>query len=979
MCDNQSKGDSSNKNKKNSASKEHMQTADVKEEPTNNKYLKMGSKPGWAKCTLCDTNDIHLNNISVHFEGKQHRTKRKNEGKTTSKPTTENDDGEEAAEDGDVEYIVQSNGQYKCVLCTSPPMSEAEMQSHVTDKKHKGKLIQNRVAKLCIKNKPHYSTWIADFEKLSCSLCNPNRSMTYKEGCRHFYTHTHQENLHKLNARALRLNISNRARGGEGTAPIMRSGAYFPEELKEYPLSEKFSAIANIDDFPYRNEIVSAITQLTEASKEIKQHGGAQSVKSATNIDTIRKMLHDHLFIEEAMARIELKNYNQPKIALEREGGLYKVMLPGVAESRPSVLRGDRLTIHQDDCSSSTGVTFTAFVYHVNVDSILFSMPDYFVYQPDKNYSLIFDYDRRQERKLHRAVDRCPDTAMLFLDSTIATRWTKPPKTTKGALKTINALNKNQQAFINHVQGPTRLSALWGPPGTGKTTTLVAAIVDILLRQPSTKILVCTPSNEAADLIVERLLKNVELKYKLSPAKDLIVRIHGATRDQKSVSESVRKVSPRFYNNTFDFPSNEDITSKRIVVTTLMSSDKLFAVGIPGDHFTHLFVDEAGHASEQLLMVALNATRGDDRGPCKTKVVLAGDPKQLGPRVTIPELTKFDMYMSPLQRIQEDGHIWPTVGYQLTECYRSHSAIVDLINACYDNTVAGKLKSDDNKHPSHKLVASEKVSKVNQFAKLWTSDLLRGPFYWPNHLKNEKLARRANPEAPHSPCPKALNSPSQPILCLTHTHPDQKEGDSPSWMNQFEIFKVVELVEELRRLNLVPLKQIAVITPYRKQVQRITQKLYEVISKNFEKEMITKDPRTRTPIRPRIPVKVSTVDNFQGRESQVVIVSCVRSAIEAAESDQRFGIGFLKQPERTNVALSRAKQLLIIIGNRKILSKDATWHEYFWRLDEMNKKNPGVVMNLGGPKVVSDPKRTSTKNQKDNDAVDGMHELVGKH
>eukprot|EP00744_Colponema_vietnamica_P002345 GILI01003697.1.p2 GENE.GILI01003697.1~~GILI01003697.1.p2 ORF type:complete len:145 (-),score=39.63 GILI01003697.1:103-537(-) len=94
-----------------------------------------------------------------------------------------------------------------------------------------------------------------------------------------------------------------------------------------------------------------------------------------------------------------------------------------------------------------------------------------------------------------------------------------------------------------------------------------------------------------------------------------------------------------------------------------------------------------------------------------------------------------------------------------------------------------------------------------------------------------------------------------------------------------------------------------------------------------------------------IPIKVATVDSFQGCENKVIIISCVRTNFDPI-IDAKMAVGFVGQTERTNVAVSRAKDLLIMMGNRDSLSNDATWREYFTRLDNMDN---GVIIDIGGP------------------------------
>jgi helicase MOV-10 len=101
----------------------------------------------------------------------------------------------------------------------------------------------------------------------------------------------------------------------------------------------------------------------------------------------------------------------------------------------------------------------------------------------------------------------------------------------------------------------------------------------------------------------------------------------------------------------------------------------------------------------------------------------------------------------------------------------------------------------------------------------------------------------------------------------------------------------------------VSFDQIGVITPYRRQVQKIT-----------------------TSLRGFGGVKVATVEEFQGQERRIIIVSTVRSSASYVQHDIQQSLGFLQNPKRFNVAVSRAKALLVIIGNPVILSQDPYWY-----------------------------------------------------
>lgn len=126
-------------------------------------------------------------------------------------------------------------------------------------------------------------------------------------------------------------------------------------------------------------------------------------------------------------------------------------------------------------------------------------------------------------------------------------------------------------------------------PGTGKTVTLVEAILQVLYQVPRAMILVCAPSNNAADIILERL------RMFLYPSQ--LFRLNAPSR-AKDLPRGLESHSLRYDDGSFMIPPLTNLMQYRIVVSTCASSSLLHGVGVPHGHFTHIFVDEAGQASE---------------------------------------------------------------------------------------------------------------------------------------------------------------------------------------------------------------------------------------------------------------------------------------------------------------------------------------------------------------------------------------------
>ncbi|XP_014676504.1 PREDICTED: putative helicase Mov10l1 isoform X2 [Priapulus caudatus] len=200
------------------------------------------------------------------------------------------------------------------------------------------------------------------------------------------------------------------------------------------------------------------------------------------------------------------------------------------------------------------------------------------------------------------------------------------------------ALNSRQRSAVVRMLGaqsrPTPY-VLFGPPGTGKTITIVEAMLQVLSRLPSTRILVCTPSNSAADLIVQRLHESGRVT-----TADM-VRYMAFQRSDETVPDDVRDYCVRCDDDALTCA-----VRRRLVVSTCGSCGTLAALGLPPDHFTHVFVDEAGQATEPetLIPIAMAAPAGG-------QVVLSGDPMQLGPVLRSPFAKTYGLETSLLERL----------------------------------------------------------------------------------------------------------------------------------------------------------------------------------------------------------------------------------------------------------------------------------------------------------------------------------------
>ena len=150
---------------------------------------------------------------------------------------------------------------------------------------------------------------------------------------------------------------------------------------------------------------------------------------------------------------------------------------------------------------------------------------------------------------------------------------------------------------------------VFGPPGTGKTTTIVEAVCHVVRASASARVLCCAPSNNAADEFILRLRDTV-------PPSQMF-RLNAPSRSKDALKEELQGENPRRFleyccceADAFEVPELAKLRSFRVVVSTCCSAALIRAAGVPEGHFTHVFVDEAGHALEPELLIPLMAAKG---------------------------------------------------------------------------------------------------------------------------------------------------------------------------------------------------------------------------------------------------------------------------------------------------------------------------------------------------------------------------------
>lgn len=226
-------------------------------------------------------------------------------------------------------------------------------------------------------------------------------------------------------------------------------------------------------------------------------------------------------------------------------------------------------------------------------------------------------------------------------------------------------------------------------PGTGKTITIVEAIQQVLYDNSNARIMACAPSNSAADIIASRLMSKLR--------RNELFRFYAPSRFKNQVPDELLSYTCTLPDGHFSIPSMDTLKSFRVIVSTCVSASFAVNYGIARGHFTHIFIDEAGQATEPEAFVSIK-TMADSR----TNVILSGDPKQLGPIIRSGIARELGLEKSYLERLMSSDAYDLKNSYgkryvfflftmymrlicvfsvvKLTKNFRSHNAILTFPN-----------------------------------------------------------------------------------------------------------------------------------------------------------------------------------------------------------------------------------------------------------------------------------------------------------
>lgn len=449
----------------------------------------------------------------------------------------------------------------------------------------------------------------------------------------------------------------------------------------------------------------------------------------------------------------------------------------------------------------------------------------------------------------------------------------------------IPQLNSSQNKALNLVVSSNEVAIIHGPPGTGKTTTIIEAIIQTLKNED--QVLVCAPSNAAVDLLTEKLgernLKVIRLGHPARVTESLLNKTLDAQiaahPDYKEL-KVLRKRSEEFkamgmkYKRNFGYSEREqrklllseaknfreeadqlefyivnDLLEKtHVIASTLVGASHNM---LRGKKFKSVFIDEAGQALEPACWIPIRKAE---------RVVFAGDHAQLPPTIKSFEAAKEGLSNTLFEKCIERNK----VDVMLEVQYRMHE---DIMNFSGKMFYQGKLKAHDSVRTAL--------------------------------LKEDDV-------------------PVQFIDTAGCGYTEQSDMESKSIFNKEEASLLLMLLEEqIKNIGvdriLAEELRIGVISPYKLQVKYIT----ELFAAN----------EAFLPVAEQI--SINTIDAFQGQERDMIYISMVRS-------NDRNEIGFLSDTRRMNVAMTRAKKKLVMIGDSATLGSHHFYEQFLNYINSIN-------------------------------------------
>lgn len=589
-------------------------------------------------------------------------------------------------------------------------------------------------------------------------------------------------------------------------------------------------------------------------------------------------------------------------------------------EQEKNFKQGDEVIIENDN--SSISIKGKVKKYSANDEELVVKLEKYGGLDIEKEldtktqYAISYDYQVKEIiwHKKDKALEALSDANVQIPN--LLRKINRPRELKQNVLIDIEtyfneSLDANQKEAVQKalsLDPDSEILLIQGPPGTGKTTTITEILQQILKRHKHYKILLASQSNQAIDNVLEKICKEEDKIVRIGNDENKIsdmaknyrevkvlnkmlkenrdrIKQNPITHQDKNIDQKLKEFQKSFENalqkttakmgknknNDIDYEmANLFLKNIRLIFGTLIgiSSWQNFREIV----FDYAIIDEAGRATLSELLVPCIKAR---------KIILVGDHKQLAPVIdddiaqNLQEYSKEEVGTSLFERLyerfkeaQEEEPYLSNFYHRLTYNYRATRTICDIYSKTfYDGNL--KTTEDIDKERQHNL-------KCFKSSVVW--------------LDTSKLSNRADEQRGTGK--------------INRCHVDNIEKTLSILLKQ---------IQEVQEVY-----SIGVITPYKAQKELLENKLKEC-KKDYQEYYKAQNADSS--------FDIGTVDSFQGSDRDIIIYDCVRSSIAknnqvSNKKSKKSGhmIDFIADEKRLNVSLSRAKKLLIIIGDMEYLS-----------------------------------------------------------